>query len=57
MRTHVPVFLLVAGLGPAFFAPGVLAADAPMRKSGLWEIRTETTAGGQKMSGPMAMQM
>ena len=57
MRTHTPALLLVAGLGTVFFAPAGLAADAPMRKSGLWEIRTETTAGGQKMSGPMAMQM
>lgn len=55
MRTHTPALLLVAGLGTVFFAPAGLAADAPMRKSGLWEIRTETTAGGQKMSGPMTM--
>ena len=33
------------------------AADVPMRKSGLWEIRTETRAGGQSMPGPMTMQV
>lgn len=57
MRTHTPVLLLVAGLGTVLFAPAGLAADAPVRKSGLWEIRTETTAGGQKMPGPMTMQI
>lgn len=34
-----------------------MAADMPLRKSGLWEIRTETRAGGQKMPGPMTLQM
>ncbi|MDP1925459.1 MAG: DUF3617 family protein [Thiobacillus sp.] len=37
--------------------PAVRAADMPLRKSGLWEIKTETRAGGQKMPGPMTMQM
>lgn len=42
----------------ALLAPSVpLAADAPLRKSGLWEIRTETTAGASGMPGPMTMQM
>ena len=57
MQMRKPVFLLIAGLAPALFSPGVLAADAPMRKSGLWEIKSETSAGGQKMPGPMTMQM
>jgi hypothetical protein len=57
MRTHKPVFLLIAGLANILLVPGVFAADAPMRKSGLWDIRTETTTGGQKMPGPMTMQM
>lgn len=53
-----PASLLIAGLAAVLLAPaGVLAADAPMRKSGLWEIRTETSAGGQKMPGPMTMQL
>jgi len=47
---------------PAFAVAGLLplavhAADMPLRKSGLWEIKTETRAGGQKMPGPMTMQM
>ena len=33
------------------------AANMPLRKSGLWEIKTETRASGQKMPGPMTMQM
>jgi len=57
MPMRKPVFLLIAGLAPALFSPGILAADAPMRKSGLWEIKSETSAGGQKMPGPMTMQM
>lgn len=44
-------------LGAILFATGVGAADAPMRKSGLWEIRSESSADGQKMPGPMTMQM
>ncbi len=37
--------------------PSADAADMPLRKSGLWEIRTETRAGGQPMPGPMTMQV
>ncbi len=33
------------------------AGDLPMRKSGLWEIRTEMHAGTQAMPGPMTMQV
>jgi hypothetical protein len=58
MTVHNPVLLLVSALIAVLLAPSVsLAADVPMRKSGLWEIRTETTAGGQKAPGPMTMQM
>jgi hypothetical protein len=55
MRIRKPALLLIAAvlLAPA----GALAADAPMRKSGLWEIRSETSTGGQKMPGPMQMQI
>jgi len=54
MRTRT----LIAELAMALLVPtATLAADVPVRKSGLWEIRTETTAGGQKMPGPMTMQM
>lgn len=36
----------------------VWAADeVPKRKSGLWEITTQTRAGGQAMPGPMVMQV
>jgi hypothetical protein len=44
-------------LSAVLVAPGALAADAPMRKSGLWEMKSETSADGQKMPGPMTMQM
>jgi len=58
MRIRTPFLRLMAGLAAVFLVPSVvLAADAPMRKSGLWEIRTETTADGQKMPGPMTMQL
>ena len=57
MRFTPPAVLLLAGLFAIPPAPGALAADAPLRKSGLWEIRTETSAGGQKLPGPMTMQM
>ena len=57
MRFNTPEFLLLAGLSAVLSAPGALAGDAPLRKSGLWEIRTETSAGGQKLPGPMTMQM
>jgi hypothetical protein len=57
MRFTPPAVLLLAGLSALLSAPGALAADAPLRKSGLWEIRTETSAGGQRLPGPMTMQM
>jgi hypothetical protein len=58
MRTCTPLFLLIASLAGVLLTPlAALSADMPLRKSGLWEIRTETTAGGQKMPGPMTMQM
>lgn len=47
---------LLCFLAFAFVLP-VTAADMPQRKSGLWEIRTETRAGGQAMPGPMTMQV
>ena len=58
MRTRTPLFLLIASLASVLLTtPAALSADMPLRKSGLWEIKTETTAGGQKMPGPMTMQM
>ncbi|MHB1187522.1 DUF3617 domain-containing protein [Thiobacillus sp.] len=57
MRFNKFALLLLAGLSTVLAAPNAFAADAPMRKSGLWEIKTETSAGGQKMPGPMTMQM
>lgn len=36
---------------------GAFAADMPLRKSGLWEIRTDTRADGQALPGPMTMQL
>ncbi|MDO9467049.1 MAG: DUF3617 family protein [Thiobacillus sp.] len=44
-------------LGAVVLAPALHAADAPMRKPGLWEVRTETRAGAPGMPGPMTMQM
>jgi Protein of unknown function (DUF3617) len=59
MHTGKPAFLPMAGLAAALLAlPSANAADMPMRKSGLWEIQTETDAsGGRKMPGPMTMQI
>ena len=58
MRTHKTAIQLIAGLTGCFvLLSPALSADAPMRKSGLWEIRTETATGGQKMPGPMTMQI
>lgn len=51
---HIPSLFL---LGAVVLTPVLHAADAPMRKPGLWEIRTETRAGTQAMPGPMTMQM
>ncbi len=54
MTTHK---LLACALTTVLLAPAVsAAADAPMRKSGLWEVHSETTAGGQRTPG-MTMQM
>lgn len=50
--------LLARTLAAVLLAPALsLAADAPLRKSGLWEIRSETTVGGQKGAVPVTMQM
>lgn len=58
MTAHKPAMLLASALTTVLLAPSVsLAADAPLRKSGLWEIRTETSVGGEKPPGPMTMQM
>jgi hypothetical protein len=57
MRFTPPAALLLAALSAVLSTPGAFAADAPLRKSGLWEIRTETTAGGQKLPSPMTMQI
>ncbi|MEQ1661309.1 MAG: DUF3617 family protein [Thiobacillus sp.] len=43
--------LLVGG------APVWAADEVPKRKSGLWEITTQTRAGGQAMPMPMVMQV
>lgn len=55
MQTRSPSLLLIAGL--VLVPCGALAADAPVRKSGLWEIRTDTAADGKKLPGPMTMQI
>lgn len=52
-----PSVLLLAGLSVTLASPAAFASDAPMRKSGLWEIKSETSADGQKMPGPMTMQI
>ena len=58
MRTHKPILLLIAGLATVLLAPpGAFAADMPMRKSGLWEIKVENAVDGQKMPDLMTMQM
>lgn len=58
MRDRTSFYFLMAKLALVLFVPSTaFAADVPLRKSGLWEIRTETTADGQKMPGPMMMQM
>lgn len=50
--------LQLAALAAVLLSPAAsLAADVPVRKSGLWEIRTETAGGGQPMPGPMTMQI
>ena len=58
MHTRQPAALLIALLTGALFAPAfAVAADAPARKSGLWEINIENTGTGQKSPGPMTMQI
>jgi len=47
----------LAGPSLAAEAAAALADEATLRKSGLWEIRTEITADGQKMPSPMTMQL
>jgi hypothetical protein len=51
-----PAAVLTASLTALLLALPALAADLPARKSGLWEIRSDTSAGGQKMPGT-TMQM
>lgn len=51
-------FTLRAGFAAALLSlPCAFAADMPMRKSGLWEIKTESSSAVQAMRGPMTMQM
>lgn len=58
MRIHKTASLLIAGLATSILAlPSTNAADMPMRKSGLWEIKMGNTIDGQKMPGPMTMQI
>lgn len=58
MRSHKTASILIAGLATALLAqPVALAADKPMRKSGLWEIRVENTIDGKKMPNLMTVQM
>lgn len=50
----------IAGLSAALVVAttaSVHAVEMPARKSGLWEIKTETRADGRSMPGPMTMQM
>lgn len=58
MHIRQPSTLLIALLTGALLAPVcALAADAPARKSGLWEINIENTGTGQKSPAPIAMQI
>lgn len=58
MRSHKTASFLIAGLATTLLAlPSANAADKPMRKSGLWEIRVENTIDGQKMPNLMTVQM
>jgi Protein of unknown function (DUF3617) len=57
MCIHKIVSFLIAGLATTFLAlPSAFAADKPMRKSGLWEIRVQNTIDGQKMPNLMTVQ-
>jgi hypothetical protein len=49
---RIAISLIAVGL----IAVPAIAADAPARKSGLWEITSQASAGGQKMPGT-TMQM
>jgi hypothetical protein len=58
MRIIKSASLLIAGLTFSLLSLSPAnAVDAPLRKSGLWEIKTESTNVGQTMLGPMTMQM
>lgn len=58
MRTYKTASLLIAGLATTLLIlPSINAADMPMRKSGLWEIKVENAVGSQKMPELMTMQI
>lgn len=58
MRIHKTASLLITGLATTLFAlPSTNAADMPMRKSGLWEIKVGNTIDGQKMPVPTTVKM
>lgn len=58
MRIRLHRLVSSAMFAGILLAPLVVqASDLPLRKSGLWEIRTETRMDGQKMPGPMTMQL
>lgn len=58
MRTHNPAFFLIAGLAPTLtLLTSANAADMPLRRSGLWEIKTAGTTVGKKMPRQMTMPM
>jgi hypothetical protein len=57
MATPARSLFLLPLIAATLSLPAAYAADMPLRKSGLWEIKTDTRAGGQKMPGPMVMQM
>ena len=50
-------FHIAGPLAALAAAAPLYATDVPARKSGLWEMTTQTRAGGQAMPGPMTMQM
>ncbi len=57
MHLHKHAAILAASLGAMLcFPPAAGAVDMAARKSGLWEVTSQTTAGGQKMPGA-TMQM
>lgn len=56
MRIDKHARSFAAGLGALMLAASTLAADPPQRKSGLWEITSQTSAGGQMTPGA-TMQM